>query len=70
MPAWNAYAPTVADGTFFGGDITGGGGGQMGVLELVPADSTAGEEIPVWPKDHPTPFHKPIRKLMQLKPAE
>ncbi|CAK8994390.1 Protein URA2 [Durusdinium trenchii] len=37
-PAWDAYSITVADGTFFGGDITGGGGAQMNVLELVPAE--------------------------------
>mmetsp|Transcript_5857 Transcript_5857/g.14904 ORF Transcript_5857/g.14904 Transcript_5857/m.14904 type:complete len:601 (+) Transcript_5857:61-1863(+) len=38
--AWPAYAQTVRDGTFWGGQITGGGGAQMDVLQLVPSLST------------------------------
>jgi len=34
--SWVAYEKTVADGTYFGGFITGAGGGQLNVLELVP----------------------------------
>ncbi|CAK9007948.1 unnamed protein product [Durusdinium trenchii] len=67
-PAWDAYSITVADGTFFGGDITGGGGAQMNVLELVPAEpQNVGAERRSWPTGHPTPLHKPIRRNMPEK---
>lgn len=33
--AWAAYEPTVADGTYWGAQITGYGGGQTGVLSKV-----------------------------------
>mmetsp|Transcript_71656 Transcript_71656/g.158306 ORF Transcript_71656/g.158306 Transcript_71656/m.158306 type:complete len:527 (+) Transcript_71656:64-1644(+) len=33
--AWAAYEPTVADGTYWGAQITGSGGGQTGVLSKV-----------------------------------
>lgn len=34
--AWGLYSQTVSNGTFWGAAITGGRGGKMGVLELVP----------------------------------
>jgi len=34
--AWRLYQHTVSNGTFWGAAITGGRGGKMGVLELVP----------------------------------
>jgi len=38
--AWPAYEETVRNGTFWGGEITGGSGAQMDVLKLVPSRST------------------------------
>ena len=40
---WPIYAPTVADGTFWGAYITGAGGGSDNVLELVPATDETDE---------------------------
>jgi len=34
--AWNLYEKTVAEGTYWGADITGSGGGKMNVLNKVP----------------------------------
>lgn len=63
--AWDAYSKTVADGTFFGGYITGAGGAQMNVLELVPPESAAVKmERKVWPVGHMTPLHKARRCMM------
>lgn len=42
---WPIYAPTVADGTFWGAYITGAGGGSDNVLELVPATTEESDEL-------------------------
>ena len=56
---WAIYSKTVADGTFWGALITGAGGGEQNVLELVPA-TTNMEAVkgvkPVWPPKW-TPLH-------------
>eukprot|EP00930_Biecheleria_cincta_P049709 TRINITY_DN34906_c0_g1_i1.p1 TRINITY_DN34906_c0_g1~~TRINITY_DN34906_c0_g1_i1.p1 ORF type:complete len:571 (-),score=99.10 TRINITY_DN34906_c0_g1_i1:56-1768(-) len=40
--SWKMYEETVANGTFWGAPITGARGGQMNVLELVPARRLSG----------------------------
>ena len=37
--AWVPYSATVADGSFWGAQITGGGGAKMDVLALVPKEA-------------------------------
>jgi len=67
--SWSAYAKTVADGSFWGAQITGAAGASEEVLKLVPATSKMelAAEVRAWPPECKTVLHKARRKNQEVK---
>jgi len=60
--AWSLYEKTVAEGTYYGADITGAGGGKMHVLESVP--QLPRREIALLGKDPPNQWQDSSSELV------